>query len=58
MARKIILSLRKTMTVISAASLLGLTAACSSPSANQPDNDNVEFRFSWWGNAGRAELTI
>jgi multiple sugar transport system substrate-binding protein len=57
MARKIILSLRKTMTVISAASLLGLTAACSSPSANQPDNDNVEIRFSWWGNAGRAELT-
>lgn len=57
MARKVIRSLRKTMAIISAASLLGLTAACSSPSANQPDDENVEIRFSWWGNAGRAELT-
>jgi multiple sugar transport system substrate-binding protein len=56
MARITTRTLRKAIAVVSALSLLGLTA-CSSPSANQPEGGNVEIRFSWWGNAGRAELT-
>ncbi|MBP1234635.1 ABC-type glycerol-3-phosphate transport system substrate-binding protein [Arthrobacter sp. PvP102] len=56
MARITTRTLRKTIAVVSALSLLGLTA-CSSPSTNQPEDGNVEIRFSWWGNAGRAELT-
>jgi multiple sugar transport system substrate-binding protein len=57
MTRKFIRSFRKSIVAISAVGLLGLTAACASPSANQPENGNVEIRFSWWGNASRAELT-
>jgi multiple sugar transport system substrate-binding protein len=57
MARNVIRGLRKTIAVISTASLLALTSACSSPSASQPEEGPVEIRFSWWGNTGRAELT-
>ncbi|CAN7266142.1 ABC transporter substrate-binding protein [Arthrobacter sp. LjRoot14] len=56
MARKSIRTFRKAIAVASVLSLLGLTA-CSSPSTTQPEDGNVEIRFSWWGNAGRAELT-
>lgn len=56
MARKSIRTFRKAIAVAAVLSLLGLTA-CSSPSATQPEDGNVEIRFSWWGNAGRAELT-
>lgn len=57
MTRNDIRSLRKTIAVLSAVGLLGVTVACSGPSANQPQDGPVEIRFSWWGNAGRAEST-
>lgn len=57
MTRTAIRSLRKTIAIVSAVSLLGVAAACSSSSADQPQEGPVEIRFSWWGNAGRAEMT-
>ncbi len=57
MTRNALRSLRQTIAAISVVSLLGVAAACSSPSANQPQDGPVEIRFSWWGNAGRAEST-
>ena len=48
---------RKSLAVLSAAALLAVTAGCSSPSSNKAEDGPVEIRFSWWGNAGRAELT-
>lgn len=57
MARKVFRNFRKSIAILTAVSTLGLTAACSSPSSNQPEDGLVEIRFSWWGNAGRAELT-
>jgi multiple sugar transport system substrate-binding protein len=57
MARKVFRNLRKSIAVLAAVSTLGLTAACSGPSSNQAEDGPVEIRFSWWGNAGRAELT-
>jgi len=48
--------LRKSIAMLGAACLLGLTAACSAPSGGANDGP-VEIRFAWWGNAGRAELT-
>lgn len=56
MTRKVAHSLRKSLAILSAATLLGLTAACSAPASGDPEGP-VEIRFSWWGNAGRAELT-
>ncbi|MEI2276623.1 extracellular solute-binding protein [Paenarthrobacter ilicis] len=58
MTRKSILTFRKSVAFAAAISMLGLTAACSSPSStNQPEDGPVEIRFSWWGNATRADLT-
>lgn len=57
MARKSPRSIRKSIAFFTAVGLLGLTTACSSPSSNQPEDGPVEIRFSWWGNATRAELT-
>jgi multiple sugar transport system substrate-binding protein len=57
MARKLFRNFRKSIAILTAVTTLGLTAACSSPSSNQPEDGPVEIRFSWWGNAGRAELT-
>lgn len=56
MARSIIRRARTSIAVLTAIGLLGLTA-CSNDSSGQPDSGNVEIRFSWWGNATRAELT-
>lgn len=50
-------TIRKSLAVLSAAALLAVTAGCSSPSSNKAGDGPVEIRFSWWGNAGRAELT-
>ena len=57
MTRKSLRSIRKSLAFVTAVGMLGLTAACSSPSSNQPEDGPVEIRFSWWGNASRAELT-
>ncbi|WP_285320117.1 extracellular solute-binding protein [Pseudarthrobacter sp. lyk4-40-TYG-27] len=57
MTRKVIRTLRKSTAILTAAALLGLTAACSSIPSNKPEDGPVEIRFSWWGNAGRADLT-
>lgn len=57
MTRKVIRTLRKSTAILTAAALLGLTAACSSTPSNKPEDGPVEIRFSWWGNAGRADLT-
>jgi len=48
---------RKSLAVLTAAALLAVTAGCSSPSSNKAEEGPVEIRFSWWGNAGRADLT-
>jgi multiple sugar transport system substrate-binding protein len=48
---------RKSLAVLTAAALLAVTAGCSSPSSNKAEDGPVEIRFSWWGNAGRADLT-
>ncbi|NUT70676.1 ABC transporter substrate-binding protein [Pseudarthrobacter sp. C4D7] len=57
MTRPALGTLRKTVAVLSATALLAVTAGCSGPSSNQAENGPVEIRFSWWGNAGRADLT-
>ncbi|MET3367019.1 UNVERIFIED_CONTAM: hypothetical protein ABIE34_000240 [Jeotgalibacillus campisalis] len=57
MARKSLRSIRKSIAVFTAVGLLGLTTGCSSPTSNQAEDGPVEIRFSWWGNATRAELT-
>src|SRR4051794_25936391 len=57
MTRHGIRGIRKSIAVLSAAALLATTAACSSPSSNKAEDGPVEIRFSWWGNAGRADLT-
>ena len=57
MTRPAIGKVRKSLAVLSAAALLAVTAGCSSPSSNKAEDGPVEIRFSWWGNAGRAELT-
>lgn len=57
MTRNIISRARRSVAVFTALSLLGLTSACSNGPTNQPESGNVEIRFSWWGNASRAELT-
>ncbi|BCW51193.1 hypothetical protein StoSoilB13_35350 (plasmid) [Arthrobacter sp. StoSoilB13] len=57
MTRKSVRRMRKSVAVLAAVGLLGLTVACSSPSSNQSGDGPVEIRFSWWGNATRAELT-
>jgi len=57
MARKSLRSIRKGIALVTAVGLLGLTAACSTPASNQAEDGPVEIRFSWWGNATRAELT-
>ena len=57
MTRKSVRRMRKSVAVLAAVSLLGLTVACSGPSSNQSGDGPVEIRFSWWGNATRAELT-
>ena len=57
MTRQGIRGIRKSIAVLSAAALLATTAACSSPSSNKAEDGPVEIRFSWWGNAGRADLT-
>ena len=56
MARSNIRRARKSIAVLTAVALFGLTA-CSSGSSNQAESGPVEIRFSWWGNATRAELT-
>ncbi|TLM81140.1 sugar ABC transporter substrate-binding protein [Pseudarthrobacter sp. NamE2] len=57
MTRKVVRSLRRSVAILSAVGLLSLTAACSAPSGGGSNDGPVELRFSWWGNAGRAELT-
>ena len=57
MTRKVIRSLRKSTAIVTAVALLGLTAACSSTPSTKAEDGPVEIRFSWWGNAGRADLT-
>ncbi|MFE4196354.1 ABC transporter substrate-binding protein [Paenarthrobacter sp. NPDC056912] len=57
MARRSLRGIRKSIAIVTAVGLLGLTAACSSPSSNQPEDGPVEIRFSWWGNATRADIT-
>jgi len=57
MTRPVVRKIRQSLAVLSAAALLAVTAGCSSPSSNKAEDGPVEIRFSWWGNAGRAELT-
>jgi multiple sugar transport system substrate-binding protein len=57
MTRPAVRNIRQSLAVLSAAALLAVTAGCSSPSSNKAEDGPVEIRFSWWGNAGRAELT-
>lgn len=58
MVRKPVLSVRKTMAFVLAMGLAGLATGCAGGgSNNQPEDGPVEIRFSWWGNASRAELT-
>lgn len=57
MARKPVRSVRKTMAFIAALGLAGMATGCAGGSNNQPEDGPVEIRFSWWGNAARAELT-
>lgn len=56
MASRLLRTFRKSVSLATAAALVALTAACSSP-ATDGQQGPVEIRFSWWGNAGRAELT-
>ncbi|MEV4990418.1 ABC transporter substrate-binding protein [Pseudarthrobacter sp. LMD1-1-1.1] len=49
--------IRQSIAILSAAAMLAVTAGCSSPSSNKAGDGPVEIRFSWWGNAGRADLT-
>ncbi|MFJ4208613.1 ABC transporter substrate-binding protein [Paenarthrobacter sp. NPDC089675] len=58
MVRKSLRNIRKTVAFAAALGLAGLATGCAGGSSNnQPENGPVEIRFSWWGNAGRAELT-
>lgn len=57
MMRRAVRGIRRSVAILSAATLLATTAGCSSPSSNKAEEGPVEIRFSWWGNAGRAELT-
>ncbi|TQJ57936.1 carbohydrate ABC transporter substrate-binding protein (CUT1 family) [Arthrobacter sp. SLBN-83] len=57
MSRHAARTIRQSLAVLSAAALLAVTAGCSSPSSNKAEDGPVEIRFSWWGNAGRADLT-
>jgi multiple sugar transport system substrate-binding protein len=57
MTRNSIHRARRSVAILAALSLLGLTSACSNGPTSQPENGKVEIRFSWWGNASRAELT-
>lgn len=58
MARKSLRSIRKSVAFIAALGLASLATGCAGGgSSNQPEDGPVEIRFSWWGNAGRAELT-
>ncbi|MFK0003299.1 ABC transporter substrate-binding protein [Paenarthrobacter sp. NPDC090522] len=57
MARKSLGSIRKSLAFIAALGLAGLATGCSAGSNTQAESGPVEIRFSWWGNAGRAELT-
>ncbi|MBT2565529.1 extracellular solute-binding protein [Arthrobacter sp. ISL-85] len=49
--------IRQSIVILSAAAMLAMTAGCSSPSGDKAADGPVEIRFSWWGNAGRADLT-
>ncbi|MGX5714472.1 ABC transporter substrate-binding protein [Arthrobacter sp. MAHUQ-56] len=57
MMRPAVRGIRRSVAILSAATLLATAAGCSSPSSNKAEEGPVEIRFSWWGNAGRAELT-
>lgn len=57
MARKSLRRMRKSIVILATVGMLGMTVACSGPSSNQSEDGPVEIRFSWWGNATRAELT-
>lgn len=57
MARKSLRRMRKSIAILATVGMLGMTVACSGPSSNQSEDGPVEIRFSWWGNATRAELT-
>ncbi|MGK3648797.1 ABC transporter substrate-binding protein [Pseudarthrobacter enclensis] len=57
MASRLLRTFRKSVSLAIAAALVALTAACSSPATEGQQGGPVEIRFSWWGNAGRAELT-
>ena len=57
MTRNLPRTLLKSVAMLSAAGMLALTAGCSSPSSSGGGDGPVEIRFSWWGNAARAEIT-
>ncbi|KIC68555.1 ABC transporter substrate-binding protein [Pseudarthrobacter phenanthrenivorans] len=57
MTSQAIRRIRTSIAILSATAILAVTAGCSSPSGNTAEDGPVEIRFSWWGNAGRAELT-
>lgn len=57
MLRKIIIFARTTLALLVTVVLVALTTACSNGGSSASDGGKVELRFSWWGNAARAELT-
>ena len=57
MTSQAIRRIRTSIAILSATAILAVTAGCSSPSGTIAEDGPVEIRFSWWGNAGRAELT-
>jgi multiple sugar transport system substrate-binding protein len=57
MTSQAIRRIRTSIAILSATAILAVTAGCSGPSGNTAEDGPVEIRFSWWGNAGRAELT-
>ncbi|HKU34052.1 MAG TPA: extracellular solute-binding protein [Paenarthrobacter sp.] len=57
MARKSLPTIRKAVAFVAALGLAGLATGCAGSGNTQAESGPVEIRFSWWGNAGRAELT-
>ncbi|MFF1827844.1 ABC transporter substrate-binding protein [Paenarthrobacter sp. NPDC058040] len=57
MARTSLRSIRKSIAFVAALGLAGLATGCAGSGNTQAESGPVEIRFSWWGNAGRAELT-
>ncbi|MGP0223501.1 ABC transporter substrate-binding protein [Paenarthrobacter sp. NCHU4564] len=57
MTRKSLRTFRRSLALVAVAGMLGMATACGGSDAGQSQDGPVEIRFSWWGNAGRAELT-